>query len=171
MGVRLISVYRVVKQTMKQIELTRGLFALVDAEDYDHLMKTKWYAHGGKCGKFYATAKIGGKAIRLHNLLARPPCDMEVDHINGNSLDNRKKNLRICTRAQNGANTIRKRSANSLCKYRGTNINPRGRFQAQINVKGKKISLGTFDLEVDAAKAYNAAAQKYFGEFARLNAV
>ncbi len=162
---------------MKLINLTRGQAAIVDDEDYEWLMQWKWYADYSR-SKFYARRlqRIGitDVKITMHRmLLGLKPDDIKRgDYINGNSLDNRKSNLRICTQANN-------------CKNRGSNLNATSRFKgvsykkrdeiwvAQITVDKKKLWLGQFPYtsegEVAAAKCYDEAAKKYFKEFAYLN--
>lgn len=91
----------------------------------------------------------------------------EVDHINGDGLDNRRSNLRLCNRSQNGANRV---SPNREIKYRGVYKSKNGNgFKAQIKAFRRNIHIGVFDTEEDAARAYDAKAREYFGEFARTN--
>lgn len=98
------------------------------------------------------------------------PQGMETDHVNGNRLDNRRENLRICSKFDNMRN--RGKQANNTAGYKGVFYSIRARrWRAQIRVKGKSIHLGLFDETVDAAKAYNIAALAYFGEFAHLNEI
>ncbi len=92
-----------------------------------------------------------------------------VDHINGNSLDNRKSNLRLCSRQENTRNN----KGHGKNKYKGVDRDKRRKslYFACITVRGLKLYLGSFDNEKDAALAYNKAATKYFGEFAKLNVI
>lgn len=110
------------------------------------------------------------KRYSIHRLIMNPPCDLVVDHINHNTLDNRKCNLRICTRSQNCRNN--KGQKNSLSKHKGvipvTGNVPRP-WRAYTRVLGKRIWLGYYATEDEAGKAYNDYAQKEFGEFAYLN--
>jgi hypothetical protein len=93
---------------------------------------------------------------------------INIDHKDNNGTHNWRSNLRLATTSQNGANRLPNR--NSVSGYKGvTRHLHQGRWQAQIQVNGSKLYLGLFDSRVDAAKAYNDAALKYFGEFARLN--
>lgn len=126
----------------------------------------------------YAACEIGTKTagtrkhISLHRTLMNPPDDMVVDHINGNGLDNRRVNLRICTRAQNNHNKKKMGSNTSgfvgVYKYapHGTWD---GRWYALVTVAGRTKHLGTFKIAEDAARAYDAAAKELIGEYARLN--
>ncbi len=94
-----------------------------------------------------------------------------VDHINSNKLDNIKYNLRKVNKSQNAMNQ-RVQSRNKLSKYKGVSMNrAKTRFVSYIQVEGSRIHLGTFDHEIDAAKAYNSAAKQYFGEYALLNEI
>lgn len=107
--------------------------------------------------------------VRMHMLIAGTPIGLLTDHINGDKLDNRKVNLRLCDHSQNQYNaTIRRKGKSS--KYRGVYLHKRdGRWYARIRVDGKKIHIGCFEIEEEAARAYDAAAQKHHGEFATLN--
>lgn len=96
------------------------------------------------------------------------PENMVIDHINNNSLDNRKSNLRLCTKRENSLNCIKRVKGTSL--YKGVHYEEgRKKYTAQIMVNRKHIFLGRFKTEDQAAMAYNIAALKYFGEFARPN--
>ncbi len=156
------------------IPLTQGKYAIVDPDDFYWLSRHKWTA-SRVYTKFYAVrselCRTSGKrkSLRMHREIAHTPEGLECDHINGNSLDNRKANLRSATRQQNCWNS-RKRRPKSLSKYKGVSYSKRGRpWKAQLIVDGKRIYLGSFDKEKAAAKAYDAAAKKYFGDFAALN--
>lgn len=157
---------------MKQIPLTKGKFAIVDDEDYDFLMIRKWYCRNG-----YASCKLKRGSveivINMHRIINRTPEGLDTDHINGNRLDNRKCNLRNATRSQNGCNREPSIS-NKTTGYRGVwkrKNRPEDVWCAEIKVNGKRHRLGTFYDIKDAAVAYNEAAIKYHGEFARLNDV
>lgn len=160
------------KLSIMAIPLSRGLFALVDGEDYEWLIQRKWYA--SKSGRsFYALAwkNLGqqkGKRLSMHREIVNPPIDMEIDHINDNGLDNRKVNLRICTSKQNIQN---KRSyCNSTSQYKGVSWKQsRKRWIAIIKQDGRNKFLGSFRNETKAAKAYDMAAKQIFGKYARLN--
>lgn len=161
---------------MKQIPLTQGKFAIVDDEDYAFLTQWNWWY--SKCGyacRTVCTPLVNGKrrkrAIPMHRIIAGTPDGFFTDHINGDGLDNRKKNLRICDKGQNAINTPIKKRGKKLSKYRGVLPSSTTGWKAKIKKDQKFIHLGTFDREEDAALAYNAAAVKLFGEFARLNSV
>lgn len=150
---------------LKQIPLTRGLFALVDDEDFDQLMINSWCA--GTLG--YATCKRNNKTVYMHKVIIQT--SMEVDHINGNTLDNRKENLRPVTHADNCKNR-KKSNYKKSSKYKGVNFDKRSNlWRARIALLGKVHELGYFKLEKDAALAYNKAALEIFGKHAWLNKI
>jgi hypothetical protein len=155
--------------------LSRGKYAIVDPADFYRLREYKWFVSVGINNKFYAARwapnRNGkrGKSIRMHREVANTPDGLECDHINGNSLDNRKANLRSATHLQNCWNA-RKSSQSGSSKYKGVTFHKmRQEWLAQICVDGQRISLGRFKDEKKAAKAYDKAAKKHFGEFAALN--
>ena len=105
----------------------------------------------------------------MHREVANTPDGLVCDHINGDSLDNRKANLRSATHLQNCWNA-RKSPQSAYSKYKGVTFDKmRQKWNAQICVNGKRIFLGTFKDETEAAKAYDSAAKRHFGEFAALN--
>ena len=152
---------------------------LVDEEDYDKISSYKWWIKGdGK--RFYAvtTVHISGtkksKKLRMHRLLFDlPDSSIKIDHINGNGLDNRRSNLRMCSNQQNISNSRNTRGG--VSKYKGVWYRKDGNrtkpWSANIKVNYKKISLGVYLTEDEAAKAYNDAAIEYFGDFAEINNV
>lgn len=161
---------------MKQIKLTQGKVALVDDEDYEWLSQWKWRIRKGR-NTFYADAHIDttrknrNKSFIMHRLIMKLDFDdkRQIDHINGNGLDNRKKNLRICTNQENSFNGLKK---NGLNKYKGVSWSKRmNKYRAYIKVNYKQKHLGSFDNEINAAIAYNNAAKKLHGEFAKLNKI
>ncbi len=105
----------------------------------------------------------------MHRQLLNCPAAKFVDHINNNGLDNRKENIRPATRAQNSYNR-KKYANNSRSKYKGVSFKKKnGKWTAQIGLNNKMLFLGYFKNEVDAARAYDRAARKYYGRFANLN--
>lgn len=155
---------------MKQIPLTKDKVALVDDEDYDFLMQWKWRFHGGYAVR---TDWILGsrKEILMHRVIAKTPTSKETDHINGNKLDNRKGNLRVCSRSANRFNQG-KYAGEHHSKYKGVTWHKVWKkWQAQIRINGKTKYLGKYDSETEAAIAYNNAAASHHKEFARLNEV
>jgi HNH endonuclease len=151
------------------VPLSRGLVARIDAADARYA-REKWSA-SKVGGRFYASRGGGRRRMRrqyLHRLVARARTGQCVDHINGDTLDNRRSNLRVCTRQQNLWNQRGKRDR--IGRYKGTTPYRR-RWVAQITVHRQRIYLGSFATDTAAALAYNRAARKHFGRFARLNAI
>ena len=157
---------------MVKIDLGNNQFALVDFEDYEYLNELKWHIY--KSGNnFYARTIVYENkkriAILMHRLILEPKGKC-IDHINGNGLDNRKCNLRICERHQNALN--RKKNINNLSGFKGVSwFKSSQKWRAQIQYKKIVYHLGVFEKRIDAARAYNQAAQKYHGEFAKLNEI
>lgn len=151
----------------KRIPLTRGLFALVDDEDYEWLMQWQWYSSERYVRR---VEWINGKRrqISMHRQIMSAPPGVLVDHKNGDPLDNRKSNLRFASRFGNSENSRRRKKFSS--RFKGVSWDGvRGLWRARISPSLKVWHLGRFACEIDAAKAYDAAARKIFGEFATLN--
>jgi hypothetical protein len=165
------------------IALTRGFVALVDAQRFEselthHFRDGRqvsarpsslvWYTTKSKVN-YYAVAFIKCRGvkwgIKLHRLLTEAPSELLVDHANRDTMDNRLANLRVCSVSQNRRNS---RGFGTTSVFKGVRA-VHGRFLARIHCDGQKIHLGTFATEEAAARAYDAAAIKHFGEFARLN--
>ena len=143
----------------------------VDDEDYEDLKQHSWTGHlmgGGTNPKLYATGYVGAKQFRMEHYLMGSKF---IDHVDGNTLNNTRANLRRYPRAGlNGANS-KPRSHRTL-KYRGVVLEPpsvKKRYRAHITVMSKNHYLGNFKTQREAALAYDEAARKQFGEFARLN--
>jgi len=158
---------------MREIKISRGLIALVDDDDYDYLSGFFWQVRPSNKTS-YATRKkpsANGKqtTVSMHREIMKAGPGQQVDHINGNGLDNRKENLRLCTVQENQYNTGPK-SENS--GYKGVTWHKRLRkWQARIAKDHEKYHLGYFSNKHAAAVVYNYCAKELFGEFARLNEV
>ena len=151
----------------KLIPLTQGKFAIVDAEDYEELSQYKW--HATKAGRTcYAMRRKGEKLIRMHREIMGAPKGLVCDHIDHNGLNNRKRNMRLCTQGQNCRNKSARKGCSS--KYIGVSFDKHTqKFSAKICVGFKKIWLGRFKSEILAAKARDKKAIELHGEFACLN--
>lgn len=159
---------------MKEILLTQGKVALVNDDDFVLLGQFKWYAHRQGCGLWYAERKTPGedgsfqRSVLMHRVILDAPLGVDVDHKNGNGLDNQRSNLRSATRQQNSQNRSVLRHSRS--GYKGLGFHAKtGKWQAQIGVGGRVIYIGLFDRPEDAARAYDAEARRRFGDYARLN--
>jgi HNH endonuclease len=154
----------------KLIPLPNSMLAIVDDEDYEELSRYKWGVRVAKYGCYvrrmvYAGGK--GTSVYIHRQILGFP-DSLIDHINRNPLDNRKSNLRLCTRSQNNANG----PSIGTSKFRGVHfMTARKRWRSNIIINGKVVSVGTFSTEVEAAMAYNERAKEFYGEFANLNKI
>lgn len=156
----------------KWIPLTKGLFALVDESDHALVSAFNWNVFGpSKSGNCYAQRRANGRLILLHRWLLSAPDEMRVDHINGNGLDCRRSNMRVCSQQQNTWNT-RKRSNALSSRFKGVAWDKsRNLWKAVIKQNGVQKFLGRFPEQELAAIAYNQAARERFGEFALLNPV
>ena len=157
---------------MKKIPLTQGQFALVDDEDFDKLNSVIWYAcWAPTSNSFYAQRNVWSreekksKIVLMHRVIANPSRWHVVDHENHDTLDNRKSNLRTCSRSNNSANR-KGAQKNSFTGIRGVIVdNRRGGFLARLTLNGKQKHLGHFHTKEDASAAYALANEKYFGNF------
>jgi hypothetical protein len=155
---------------MQELPLTRGMFTLVDDDDFVRLTYFDWYAHIVD-GRAYAIRKNGKNAtILLHReLMGVTETNIYVDHIDHDSLNNQKHNLRICTNSQNQMNSVKKCITTSSI-YKGvTWLKDEGRWKSQLMLNYKHVHIRRFAREIDAALDYDNAARKYFGEFASIN--
>lgn len=146
----------------------KGSAVLIDDEDYGLVSQYSWRMLPD--GYVHTSPRVRGQnrklEIRLHRLIMDASKGLEVDHINGNKLDNRRSNLRLCNRWQNKANT-RIISTNTT-GFKGVSWH-KDKWQASIRVMGRLIYLGRYHTKEEAARAYNHAASEHFGEFAWLN--
>jgi hypothetical protein len=157
---------------MRKIRLNNGRFAIVDDKDFDSVNRFAWFvvAHGRRC---YARAKdltrrrSNGERpiIYMHRLILGYPVG-DIDHKNGDGLDNQRSNLRVCTRSQNMQNQTTR--ATSKSGFRGVTWNKTARkWVATIGLKGRIVYLGCFESKEEASLIYENAAQEHFGEFYR----
>ena len=153
---------------IRYIALTQGRFAIVDAADYEWLNRYKWYVSKGHADKCYAMCHAGRRRpVRMHRLMMEPPAGLVVDHIDGNGLNNRRSNLRVCTQAQNLRNRPG-RAATS--RFKGVSFDKRRHLWAAcISDNDRTIHIGHFEDEIEAAFAYDLSAVALAGEFAYLN--
>jgi ribosomal protein S28E/S33 len=161
-------------ETMKEIALTKAKVAIVDDEDYDRIINSgfSWVANG--CAGYISAVglrKVNGKntsAIMARFILGVTDKGIEVDHINGDTLNNRRENLRLATPRQNRFN--RRKQVISSNPYKGISFDKKKKkWAAKIKRDGKLHWLGRFRTPEEAARAYDKAAVELFGEFARLN--
>jgi hypothetical protein len=153
----------------RQLPLAKGRCALVDDDDFARISEYQW--HITSRGYVAGTVTINGtpKLVYLHRFLLNAPPGRYVDHINGDRLDNQRDNLRLVTRAQNQWN---RQVQHNQSGYKGVSWHRRKRkFYARIQANGQRYHLGYFDTAEEAAQAYDAAARRLFGEYARLNGV
>lgn len=160
---------------MKKIKLTKGMYAKVDDEDFETLNKMKWLALGynKKCYAARNGKMVNGcrdSIILMHRAIMGDKKGVHYDHINGDTMDNRKENLRVATLSQNMMN--RKSNKGSSSQYKGVSwYKNGGKWRAYIKLNKKLIALGYYSKEEDAALAYNKKAIELFGEYAKLNIV
>jgi len=152
------------------IPLTQKKVALVDALDYERVSKHRWCL--SRVGnQLYAQRRTRGRTIRMHQFIMNPPKGMVVDHANGNGLDNRRDNLRVCTMLENAWNKRRRKRKNAGSQFIGVypyQGSP-GKWCVKVQCNGKVTNLSPFDDEIEAARARDREAIRLHGEFARLN--
>ena len=170
------------------IPLTQGQVAVVDFDDFELVRGYSWYAKWCKHRKKYVAArsefdpekyarlgpvegqKNHNKTILMHRQIAAQMGLPDVDHADLNTLNNRRNNLRPCTRSQNVANSNKR--IHNTSGFKGVHWNTTAKaWAARIGLNGKRIFLGYFNTKEEAAKAYDDAAKQYFGKFSRVNGV
>lgn len=154
------------------LKITKGQETLIDLEDFKRVAIYRWKASKpSKGNKFYAkrNAHVNKKerVLSLSRFIMNAPKELEVDHKNGDSLDNRKCNLRLCTATQNRV-SFRSKNEKYSSKYRGVSKH-RNKWLAQIGIKGKASYIGVFSDPIEAARARDKKALEVYGEFAQLN--
>jgi hypothetical protein len=154
----------------KEIILTQGKIAIVDDEMFEYLNQWKWCLISGRYAATNMKINSKYKSIYLHRFIMNAPKNMQVDHIDNNKLNNIKSNLRLCNHTENMIN--RPTRSNSKSGYKGVIFYKRlNKYMAKINVNKKQLYLGLYIDPIHAARAYNAAALKYHGEFAHINKI
>jgi hypothetical protein len=157
----------------RRIPVGEGKFAIVDPSDFYWLNNFHW-SFRTRCRCFYAIRFFNNpngrlQLVQLHRDLMKAPKGLLVDHRNNDGLDNRRANLRLATPSQNNQNRRKTRSKTSS-RFLGVHfVKSSRRWAAYTKYQGKKVWLGSFDNEIDAARDYDEAASRFHGEFARLN--
>ena len=157
---------------MKEIHMNNSpLPALIDDEDWERVSPFTWYFNG-HIG--YVMAGVWKHNVQSQLLLHRVVMDaakgVRIDHIDHNTFNNQKANLRVATASQNAANSYARTCATKTSRFKGVCLDRRrNKWMARISRLGKHMHVGYFSTEIEAASAYNAAAVKHFGEFACLN--
>lgn len=153
--------------------LTQGTRCIVDTDEWKNLKDFSWYAGGHKHRRYVTSQKtVAGKrtVYYMHRMITGCPDGLMVDHINHDTLDNRKQNLRVCTNQENQFN--KKAKVTAKTNYKGVYFFRRtSRWYAQICLNGKNKHLGYYKTELEAAVAYNNAANRHYGAFSYLNPV
>lgn len=156
---------------MKRIKLTQNKYALVSDKDFSSLNRFKWYAHFDGCNWYAQRRKPGPRGtsviIRMHKQILGDIGSLEPDHKDSNGLNNRRNNLRVATHQQNVQN---RKIYTSITGYKGVRKYS-NKFVAVIGINHTRKRLGYFATAKQAARAYNKAACKYFGRFAKLNII
>jgi len=150
-------------ETVKRIPLAGGLYAYVDATDYEWLSQYKWVVSNG-----YAARREKGRTIFMHRQIMQPPKGMVVDHLNRNRLNDCRSNLRVCTPGDNVHNGTKR--VGTISRFRGVRCYPKRRkWYASVTFEGEYAWLGSFDEEIEAARAYDYGAVERWGRFAFVN--
>lgn len=156
---------------MKKIKLTQNKYTLVDDEDFKKLNQFKWFARkDSKSGIFYVARNsktIKGKRhmVHMHREIMNVLKNIDIDHKDGNGLNNQKNNLRLATRSQNNMN--QKKRKDNISGFKGVSWRKDNKkWRTNISVEGKTITIGYFKTALEASKAYIKACIKYHGKFA-----
>lgn len=154
---------------MKELSLTNtALRCIVDDDDYEQLQQYGWMLSKlGYVMRFASMKYYFNRTIWLHRIIAKTPEDMVTDHINGNKLDNRKVNLRVCTKSQNAINA--KLRVDNKTGHKGVHFDKqRKKYMAYLTVNKQRIQLGRYSSMEEAVTAYRKASAEMHGEFARI---
>jgi len=155
---------------MRELELSQGLVALVDDEDFEALDQFQWYAQQHR-NTYYARRNItredGSRTtLAIHRVIMQATVGQQIDHIDGNGLNCQKYNMRFATTHQNNMNAV---MPVGISGFRGVRLETSGRWRVQVSFKKQRFSNGTFDTPEEAARAYDVLAKELHGEFAVLN--
>lgn len=154
-----------------EVPLTRGLVALIDDEDQELVGQYTWHAAQRDRTIYAASMGIRRFGYYMHRLIAGAKPGEHVDHRNGEGLDNRRANLRICTNAENRRNMRKTRGVSRFKGVARCRTNTGRPWHAYIWMHNRKINLGNYPTEIDAARAYNAASIELHGAFSRINEI
>ena len=156
---------------MKEIPLTQGKVALVDDADYERLSHWRSWQAVCRYGRWwYAQASLDNRPVALHRIILDAPPGVHVDHINGDGLDNRRANLRLCTHAENMRNRRKMTTRPTTSKYKGVSFSKRHKSTPWTVIFHGKYC-GRYSTETEAARVWNERARATYGEFANLNQV
>jgi hypothetical protein len=160
------------RSCMNQIPLTRNLVVTVSRIDFPRLSRFSWFAQPGRRGTFYAARQVRirprKQRIRyMHHDVLNVPGSVRIDHRDGNDLNTTRRNLRVATTQQNRWNS--QKQAGAVSTYKGVSLVRPGSWKAELTANKVHHYLGVFPSEADAGRAYDVAAKKFFGKFARLN--
>lgn len=145
-------------------------YAKADLEDYDKLKNIRFHKHIGRRGNVYAEGEVNGKSVKMHTLIyGKAPHGFLIDHKDSDGLDNRKAKLRYATKSQNAQNRIKEQGKYSS-DYSGVSVQD-DFYRAIIQYQGKTISIGSYQSEIEAAKAYDIYAIHYYGKDAKTNKI
>lgn len=145
---------------MKCLKTSEGVEFLIDDDDFENISKYRWCIYDR-----YLESYINGKNIKLSRFIMKADKDHHVDHINGDLLDNRKANLRLCSRYQNQQN--RKINKDNVCGHKGIQLMNNGRYRVRIQTNGKREHIGCFERLVDAINCRREIGKESHGKFYR----
>lgn len=149
---------------MIEVQLSKGRVAVIDEDDLEKVSFCSWNFERYARANVWLKDKKKYKVMYMHRIIANAPEGMDVDHINGDKLDNRKENLRVCTRSENLHNIRTKTATRSGLRgaYREQNRGKGCRWFSQISVRGKVHHLGRFDTAEEAHEAYQKAHRAHY---------